>query len=643
MVQPAQGALGQRQRQARAAARLGGLGAPLAAVLLLSAGDASAAYRYGGYTPLHDHAGERAAVGAPRCPVRLVAASDHDAAYVDVSNEKATMWGQAGWWLGTSGSGRFFGSPVGYIEYRLSDGTYLWKALGPPPPGARYSVANSGLTLHDAAGHAMPLYRITASFVTGTLATYPYPQGTGDNAGLAESYSASGITEPIGPAAYAGIELLTNGRWRLWRPQVDAASATVGAGDHLTLLARWHRWRVVGHLRVGAPRPASAGTSQAGGSPGAWPRARWPRSLDRGGWRLFAPRLADGPGGAVEVGAMAADRRGRLVGTAVDAGGRLLLWRWRPSSSGAAPAEVWRLGDQRSLVGGAGGPDWVALGDGGAAYAAGGAILWLPPGAGRVAESALGRGGPGLAAAAGPDGTVAVIRRVGPTLELWRRSAGAPARRVRAYELPAAAGAADAMIYLGGGRWLLSQPTSPGGAYGRLTALALPASGGRAVLHTVAVPGLNLAAAGGVVAVDGGDRSRGVRVRPRAGGTWRSPAALAAAAVWGDAVAVAPDSRVWLAEREAGATLLVGWRRGQPLARVALPPLWVEESPPLGNGRTGQGPIAAAPAYVVALAAGPGWVAAAPAGQAAVLVALRPATPGPLGAPGARSGQEPSP
>jgi hypothetical protein len=142
-------------------------------------------------------------------------------------------------------------------------------------------------------------------------------------------------------------------------------------------------------------------------------------------------------------------------------------------------------------------------------------------------------------------------------------------------------------------------------------------------VRTVSVPGLNLAAAAGVVAVDGGDRSRGVRVRLGGDNVWRSPGALAWPAAWGDAVTVGLDGRVWASARHDGGTLLIGWQGGAPLARLALPPLWVEENPPLARDGAGRAEtIAAAPPYAVSLAAGRGWVAAAPGGQAAVLVAF---------------------
>lgn len=573
---------------------------------------------------MHDHAGERAEVDAPRCGVRLANAGDHDAAYVDVSNEKATIWGQAGWWLGTSGSGRFFGSPVGYIEYRLSDGTYLWQSLGPPPAGARYRVANSGLVLHDAKGRTFALYRITASFVSGPLATYPYPAASGDNAGLAESYSSGGVVEPIGPAAYRDIALFDRGRWRTWTRAVDGARRSVASGDRLRLDARWHAWEVSGRLRFGPPltRPVLR--------PVARPPAAEPAAA-RAGWRLFAPPALVQPGRAVQIGAIAADRAGRLVGTGLRADGGLVLWRFRPGAGVAAAPAVWALGDLRRGVGSGAGARWVALAHGASAYVGDDRILWLPPGRGPVRTTALGPGGPVLAAAAGPAGRLALVRGAGPSLELWRPAAPGDRtpgrfRLARRLNLPAGSGHPDAIAYLGRGRWLADRPDAGPEAYAGLTALSLSGSGRLAAVARPA-PALHLAAGGGAVAAAGGDRGRGVRVRigPRA--AWREPRPLGATAAWGDSLAVGADGRVWATARGPD-TRVVGWLRGKETARVVLPPLWVREDPP--RARSGaQGPaIVAAPAYAVRLAAGPGWVAAAPEGQALVFVALAPPTPG---------------
>ena len=600
----------------------------------LAPSPAAAGYRYGGYTPLHDHAGERAQVDAPTCGVRLTDSGDHDAAYVDVSNEKATMWGQAGWWIGTSGSGRYFAAPVGYIEYRLSDGTYLWRSLGPPPRGARYSVVSTGRVMHDAAGRAYPLYRITASFVPGTLALYPYPAPSGDNAGLAESYSGAGATEPIGPASYRHVALADRGRWRLWTPPVDGASRTVAAGDHVRLDARWHRWHVSGHLGGGA---TSAGAAKA--SPVALSRRA---TTDR--WRLYAPPLLMAPGGSVQVGAIAADRRARLVGTGLRADGHLVLWRWRPGT-GLAP-EVWQPGDLRALVGEGDAAGWVALPEGASAYAAGYGILRLPAGQGRVGVTVLGSGGPILAASAGPGGSVALVRGAGPVLELWRavhageEGTGGFVLAAR-LALPPAAGHPDALAYLGGGEWLADRPDGARNAYGRTFVLSLAGSGRLAGRAARAGAAAHVAAAAGVAAAEGGDRGAGVRVRsPR--GAWRAPRALAGAAVWGDALAVGQDGRVWATTRRS-LTSLVGWRRGEEAVRIGLPPLWVREDPPRGPGAGG--PLVAAPPYGVSLAAGPGWVAAAPEGESLVLVALRrPSAPArPPARAGGRSRRRPSP
>lgn len=568
---------------------------------------------------MHDHAGERALVGAPRCLVHLLAAADHDAAYVDVSNAPATVWGQSGWWLGTAGNGRFFASPVGYFEYRLADGEYLWQSLGPPPADARYSVANTGLVMRDETGRTMPLYRITASYVAGTLATYPYVAARGDNAGMAESYSTGPALEPIGPTVYRSLELQDGGAWRLWRPAVDRAEATVAAGDRLTLLAPWHRWRVAGHLgptsalRLSAAPAAplaEAGTKRAARPEGAT-------------WPLFAPAALSPPAGAVAVGALLADRRGRLVGTALDGLGRTVLWRWRPRPFGGAVA-TWRAGDLRQRLGDGDGVDWVALADGGAAYAAGHALLLLPPGAGRLGITDL-AGAPVLAAAAAPGHAVALLR-AGPSLELWQPARPGRVRLAARALLPKWLGAPDVMAYVGGGRWLLDRPGGGGGdgdAYAESVEVDWPRPGRRPAVHPLPLPAMSIAAAGGVVAVTGGDRSHGVRLRVGAGG-WRLARALNAARAFGDRVTVGADGRVWVSIRTPVGTALRSWRPGGEAATVPLPVLWQREDPPLARhtGITVAGP--AAPPYAVALAAGRGWVAVAPLGEDRVFVAFAP-------------------
>lgn|GEM_PF-6892649 len=572
------------------------------------AAPALADYRYGGYTPVRTHSGERATLDVPRCGVQLLRWNDHDAAYVDVSNGTATTWVQAGWWLGTSGTGELYRRPVGYMEYRLPDGTYSWRSLGPPPPGAVYSVYRTQTGIHDGNGRPVSLYRIDASYVAGHLATVPYPDPAGYNAGLAESYSTGGVLEPIGPASYRGLALTDGSLWRLWTAAVDAATATRASGDRLGLVNPWSAWDVAGRLRFGA----------AAGAPGR-PAARVPeaparpRRADRR-WRLGAPVALRAPGGAVAIGALAADGRGRLVGTALAADGATLVWRWRPGDRAAA---VWHLGDLRRRLGDGDAPGWATVRDGSAAYAAGHAIVWLPAGDGSPSVVALGTGGPALAAAAGPAGTAAVVRAGARAIELWR-----PSGRAASLALPAGVTAPDALVHVGGFTWLADQPGASDGAgpYGRIVELARAGPGRLRVVARWRRPAMYLAAGGGRWAAAGGDGARGV-AWGSAGGRWRRAGPLAGAAFFGDPVAVDPAGVLWSTRRLAATTEVVAFGGAGAAARVALPPLWVREDPPAVPGGAPGRPVVADPAPTVHLAAGRGWVAAAPLDAPIVYVA----------------------
>lgn len=550
--------------------RVATCGALLAALLAWApAPGCAASYRYGGYTPVHDHGGERAAIAAPRFPIGLVRWSDHDAAYVDVSNPQATAWGQAGWWLGTSGTGLVFRSPVAYVEYRLPDGTYRWRALGPPPPGARYSVRlTSGRA--RVGGRSMPLYRVDVSFLPGPVASFPFPARRGDNAGLAESYSTGGVLEPIGPARYRSVSLYDGGRWRRWTPAVDEAVIAVGAGDHVQVERRWHRWSVSGHVRSAPALPAARPILSP--PPPAWRAAA--------GWRLEAPVPLEPPASAVAVGDLGADRRGRLLGTAFRADGTLALWRWSVPEEGTP--EVWPLGDVRSRLGDGEGGWWVALGDGGAVYAAGRGAVWLPAGAGVPRRADLGPGGTVAAAAAFGHGGMILARRGERALSLWPAADALPRRLA----LPGGLGTPSLLLADGPRSWL-------------------------AVETDGATAQLELTPAGDL---------RARRFRP---GVAPDLAQVLSRAPWGTAVAQGADGTVWQGRPVPGGEVLMGRGVGAGTLRMRLPPLWVDEAPPRpAPARAGEERIAAAP-YEVHLAAGSGWVAAAPADQPAVYIAVR--------------------
>jgi hypothetical protein len=613
--------------------RLALVGPLFAAACALWPAPARAGYRYGGYTPVHDHAGERAVLSAPRCGLALRRWQDHDATYVDVSNANATAWGQAGWWLGTSGSGRLFTSPVGYAEYRLPDATYRWQPLGPPPPGARYAVWRTGATVRDGAGHTLSLYRIAASYVAGPVATFPYPAPVGDNAGLAESYSTGTALEPIGPASYRALSLYDRRRWRLWTPAVDSASATVGAGDRLRLDRRWHAWQVSGHLRLAAPPhsplPPLSPVRLATPSPSPSPPVRaalvpaW--TVTAGTWRLFAPAALAPPAGAAHVGALGADARGRLVGTAVDAAGRLVLWRWRVGSSHPGAPAVWPLGDVRARLGLGDAGGWVALRDGAAAYAGGRAIAWLPPGRGRVVLVDLGPGGTVAAVAGGAADTVAVVRAGRRTLELWRLTKSG-VRRVARAPLPAGVAVPDALAYVGRGRYFADQPDGRDAGYASVVEMATARGGALRVVGRWRQSAATLAAAGGRVLAAGGDRARGAAVFTVARGRWRRPAAFAQGGVWGVAAAAAADGSLWLGAERLGGAVVAGVPADGAAVSLRLPPLWRDEDPPRARGAAGAPgrPVVAAAPYELHLAAGPGWVAAAPLDVPVVYVARSP-------------------
>lgn len=563
----------------------------------------------------------------------LVRWSDHDAAYVDVSNEEATAWGQAGWWLGTSGTGELFTAPVGYVEYRLADGTYIWRSIGPPPPNATYSVEGTGQMVHDAQGHPVPLYRIDASFVAGRLATFPYPATAGYNAGLAESYSTGGFLEPLGPTSYARIHLLDGTHWGLWTKRLDSASRSAGAGDSVALGAPWHRWSVEGHLRYGPtafpPWLFALAPTAAAPAPPPW-------SAASAGWRLSAPaalRTAD----LVSVGAIGADASGRLVGTALDRAGRMLAWRWRVDRPDA-PVERWPLGDLRARMGDGQAEGWVALAGGSAAYVSGRVLVWLPPGLGPARIADLGDGGgDALAQAAGPDGTLAIVRSDPPGLELWRPGP-AGARRVARLRWPMSVALPDAIAAEPGGHsWLADDPGADGAggaAYARIRRIVLAAGPrGEGVLVRTGewnAPARRLAAGAGVWAAAGGDGAHGVLVA-LAGSSPHHLAPLAAADNWTDAIALSRDAIVWSTARQGRSTWLdAATPSGGRRVRLRLPPLWVAEAP-ARTLRNAPGALAQAssPPYAVHLAAGPGWVAAAPLDQSVVYVATRIPTPSP--------------
>jgi hypothetical protein len=224
-----------------------------AAALLLCAGGGglpcrAGTYYYAGYTPLHTHGGEAAEITAPGCAVRIARAGDHSAAYVDVSNDDASRWGQTGWWLGTSPFGVPLRRPEAYWETKGADGTYRWQDLGPAPAAGRYAVHDTGLVLRQRSGPDLHLFAIAAPGLAAPI-QFAHPAATDWNAGLGEVYIAGPpAAEPMGPARFGGVRLWDGGRWRLWTPRVDGASRSGGHGFAVHLMRRWSRWRVGGRL-----------------------------------------------------------------------------------------------------------------------------------------------------------------------------------------------------------------------------------------------------------------------------------------------------------------------------------------------------------------------------------------------------------
>lgn len=621
---------------------------------------ASGTYRYGGYTPDHQHAGEWGELDAPRCHVTLHRRQDHDAAYVDVSDSAATAWGQAGWWLGTSGSGIYYGTPTGYAEYRLADGTYRWIPLGSPPAGARYVVYRTPLTIRDSSGHVRYLYRIEASFVAGTVATYPYPSPTGWNAGLAESYSAPGVTEPIGPADDRALELQDGsgaGRFRLWTVKVDGASLTRSPGDRVDLVNRWHAWSVEGHLYYGPTGPVVT------------PRSRLDTLLPgRARGRLFAPLALEDAVRGLDIESLGVDPDGRLFGVGMGPDGRLVGFRWsvpRPGGPPVPPPLRSSLGGSPALLGDGDGEVALSLRDGTDLVVGGlGAVIWPADGS-AVRTLRLPGFGAVVGAAPGPGSDTVLLARAAveglDVVRLGRIATGAAAHLlVHRLPLPSRAGQLGALV---------ADPWSPGAYLAiqssrhmtprlgdhldarlvRLTEVPQALRGkGRVGVSILRVPARFLTVADGAAYISGGDGAHGVRVlriRSARGLSRRSNVAVgavpgvAAAGFWDDPVAASLDGTVWATvhgraglagESKAGRPTQGPGSRPRALAgdppaswaastwawaavashggrrwRVPLPPVYAAP---------GAGAVGVAIRATARLAAGPGFAALHPAG-----------------------------
>lgn len=594
---------------------------------------ASGTYRYGGYTPIRAHAGEWAEIDAPRCHVTLHRRGDHDAAYVDVSNSAATAWGQAGWWLGTSGSGVYYGAPVAYAEYRTMDGTYRWIPLGTPPAYARYVVYRTPLTVRDDDDQVRYLYRIETSFVAGAVATYPYPAATGWNAGLAESYSAPGVEEPIGPTAYRDLQLLTGsgyGRFKLWVPAIDGATSSNAQGDRLSLAQRYHAWSVEGHLYYGPSGLFSA------------LRDRLSTLLPAGAaGHVFAPLALHEALHGTAIETLGVDRAQRLFGAAMRPDGRLMLFRWsvpRPGGPAVLPPTLWTVPSASGFLGRGEGVTALALPDGTDLLVGGLGGVVLPRSSGKVRLFGLPGSQPIVGAAAGPEaGTIAVTRQGLAALDVVRlpyARSEAPwlQVRVRRVPLPAAVGQLGALVASGPDGFLAIRQSAhlrprTGDRYDaslvRLTHVDLTGqergSGAakdtppRPVAVVIPVPARFLVGDGRHAYVSGGDRASGVQaLRLRAGvrsGSARDQAlgeaagltitrmrALRRVGYWDDPVALSPDGTVWVTVHASSGDTPAGAMPPGPVGpqsrdghgagaqRGAPPPLPTARAPVLGPG-----------------------------------------------------------